>query len=82
MQGHITKLLRELSKTFNIDGINYPVGKSDIKFEKLNNIKIHCLCTMTNSECIDHCKPSKNPDWILLLIKKSKGRITLDSYSK
>lgn len=72
--GRITKLLRKQSKTFNIEGINFPPGKGDIiRFEKLNGIKIHCLCAMKNSERIDHYKAARDPDWILILIKNPGG---------
>ena len=41
-KGRITEILREQSKSFNIEGINFPASKNDaIKFFKRNNLRVH-----------------------------------------
>ena len=43
------------SEYFNIEGINFPAGKDDaIELFKQNNLRVHCVCAMTNSERFDH----------------------------
>ena len=72
--GRITKVLREQSKTFNIEGVSFPMGKDDmIKLAKQNNTRVHCVCATTNSERIDHFIVDRNPEIILIFIKNPEG---------
>ena len=73
-KGHITKELREQSKFFNIQRISFPAGRDDaIKFFKQNNIRAHCVRTMTNSERIDHFIMGRDPEIILIFIKNPES---------
>ena len=72
--GRITKVLREQSKSFNIEGVNFPMGKDDmIRLAKQNNTRVHCVCAMTNSERIDHFITERDSDIILIFIKISES---------
>ena len=70
----ITKQLLEQIKTFNIEGVNLPPDKKDIKkFEKQNNLNIHCVCAMTDGKYIEIYKSAHKSDFILILMKNSAG---------
>ena len=71
----ITKRLREQSKTINITGVGFPMGKKDmIKLLKNNNTRAHVICAETNSTRIDHYIVDRNPEIILLFIKSPEGK--------
>ena len=73
--GRITKRLREQSKTVNITGVSFPMGKADmIKLLRQNNTRAHIVCAETNSTQIDHYIVDKSPEIILLFIKNTEGK--------
>ena len=73
--GRITKRLREQSKTVNITGITFPMGKDDMtKLAKQNNTRVYSVCAETNSKRIDHFIPDRNPDIFLMFIKNPEGQ--------
>ena len=72
--GRITRQLKKDIKKFNIEGVNLPPTKEDIrKFEKLNNMKILCVCAQTDGRHVEIYKEQHNPDIILMLMKNPKG---------
>ena len=61
-------------KKFDITGVNLPPGKDDIKkFEELNNLRIHCVCTQTGGKHVEIYKSAYNPHFILMLMKNPAG---------
>ena len=73
--GRITKRLREQSKTVDITGVHFPMGKDDmIKLLRQNNTRAHCVSAETNSTRIDHFIVDRSPEIILLFIKNPEGR--------
>ena len=72
--GRITQKVKDKIKTYNINGITIPPDEAGIKkFEKQNNIKIHCVCAMTNGKHLEIYKAAYKPDIILCLMKNPKG---------
>ena len=72
--GRITKELLEYIKGFQTKGVNLPPERKDIiKFEKLNNLRIHCCCAQTDGKHVEIYKAAQNPDFILMLMKNFAG---------
>ena len=73
--GRITRQLKKDIKKFNIEGVNLPPTKDDIKkFEKLNDLKILAVCAQTDGQHVEIYKEQHNPDIILMLMKNPKGQ--------
>ena len=52
--GRITKVLVKQSKTFNLEGVCFPLKKGLIKIEKQNSgLRIFALCAETDAKCVD-----------------------------
>ena len=61
-KGRITKQLVRQRETFNTEGIKFPSDRDDIrKFEKQNNLNIHCVCATTDSKHIELYKAAIRP---------------------
>ena len=57
-------------KSYNTEGIQLPPDEEGVKkFEKLNNIKIHCVCAMTDEKHIEMYKAAYKPNIMLCLMK-------------
>lgn len=62
-------------KAYNITSINLSPDEAGVKkFEKLNNLKIHCICAMTDGKHIEIYKAAYKPDFILCLMKNPQGQ--------
>ena len=71
----VSKKVQEKMNSYNTKGISLPPDEEGVKkFEKLNNIKIHCICAMTDGKHIEMYKAAYKPNIILCLVKNPQGQ--------
>ena len=73
--GRITRQIKKDIEKYNVKGVNLPPTKDDIKkFEKLNNLRILCVCAQTDGKHVEIYKECHQPDIMLMLMKNLKGQ--------